>query len=118
MRLVSVSAGGISAGKNAAQVFGNLRIAGQTVIIVAVLIALRAVLWELGVEGMSATAVSGGIITAGVFVMGLVVAGTLSDYRDAERLRPSWPLGSTRSCASAKRSTAPVASPTWRYCGG
>jgi hypothetical protein len=34
---------------------------------------------------MSPTALSAGIITGGVFVMGLVVAGTLSDYRDAER---------------------------------
>jgi hypothetical protein len=34
---------------------------------------------------MSPTALSAGIITGGIFVMGLVVAGTLSDYRDAER---------------------------------
>jgi ABC-type multidrug transport system fused ATPase/permease subunit len=34
---------------------------------------------------MSPTALSAGIITGGVFVMGLVVAGTLGDYRDAER---------------------------------
>ena len=40
---------------------------------------------ELGVEGMSPTALSAGIITGGVFVMGLVVAGTLGDYRDAAR---------------------------------
>jgi hypothetical protein len=53
--------------------------------IVAVLVGLRAVLWVLGIEGMSPTALSAGIITGGVFVMGLVVAGTLSDYRDAER---------------------------------
>jgi hypothetical protein len=34
---------------------------------------------------MSPTALSAGIITGGVFVLGLVVAGTLSDYRDADR---------------------------------
>ncbi len=67
------------------KVFGNLKVAGMTVVIVAVLVAVRAVLWELGVEGLSPTAVSAGIITGGVFVMGLVVAGTLSDFRDAER---------------------------------
>lgn len=55
------------------------------VLVVAVLVGLREVLWELGVEGMSPTAVSAGIITGGVFVMGLLVAGTLSDYKDAER---------------------------------
>ena len=54
-------------------------------LIVAILVGIRALLWELGVEGMSPTAVSAGIITGGVFVVGLVVAGTLSDYRDAER---------------------------------
>ena len=64
---------------------GNLRLAGQTAIVVAVLVGLRAVLWELGVDGMSPTAVSAGIITSGIFVVGLLVAGTLADYKDAER---------------------------------
>ena len=65
--------------------FKNLELGAKTMAIVAVLVALRVVLWLLGVEGMSPTALSAGIITGGVFVMGLVVAGTLSDYRDAER---------------------------------
>ena len=65
--------------------FGDLRLVGQTVLLVAILVALRAVLWELGVEGMSPTAVSAGIITSGIFVVGLLVAGTLSDYKEAER---------------------------------
>jgi hypothetical protein len=34
---------------------------------------------------MQPTGLSAGIITGGIFVMGLVVAGVLSDYRDAER---------------------------------
>ncbi len=66
-------------------IFGNLRLAGQTAVVVAILVALRAVLWEFGVEGMSPTAVSAGIITSGIFVVGLLVAGTLADYKDAER---------------------------------
>ena len=53
----------------------------MTAVVVAILVALRAVLWELGVEGMSPTAVSAGIITAGIFVVGLLVAGTLSDHK-------------------------------------
>ncbi|MET0957520.1 MAG: hypothetical protein ABWZ18_03320, partial [Solirubrobacterales bacterium] len=64
---------------------GNLELGLTTLAIVAVLVGIRAVLWELGVEGLSATAVSAGIITGGIFVIGLVVAGTLSDYREAER---------------------------------
>lgn len=67
------------------KVFGNLRIARQTIVMVALLVGARALLWEFGVEGISSTAVTSGIITAGIFVMGLVVAGTLGDYREAER---------------------------------
>lgn len=64
---------------------GNLELGATTLVIVAVLVAIRAVLWVVGVEGMSPTALSAGIITGAIFVMGLVVAGTLGDYRDAER---------------------------------
>jgi hypothetical protein len=67
------------------RMLGNLELGIKTLAIVAILVAIRAGLWALGVEGMSPTAVSAGIITGGVFVIGLVVAGTLSDYRDAER---------------------------------
>lgn len=66
-------------------VLGSYRVAIETSVIVAVLVGIRAVLWSLGVEGMSATPLASSIIGGGIFVMGLVVAGTLSDYRDAER---------------------------------
>jgi hypothetical protein len=45
----------------------------------------QAVLYELGVEGMSLSPLASSIVAGGVFVMGLVIAGTLSDYKDAER---------------------------------
>jgi hypothetical protein len=64
---------------------GSYRIAGEAAVVVVVLVAVRAVLWALGATGMSSTVLSAGLITGGVFVLGLVVAGTLSDYRDAER---------------------------------
>lgn len=64
---------------------GSYQVAAETAAIVVVLVAARAVLWNLGVTGMSTTALASSIIGGGVFVMGLVVAGTLSDYRDAER---------------------------------
>jgi hypothetical protein len=67
------------------RVLGNLELGAKTLAIVAILVGIRALLWVIGVEGMSPTALSAGIITGGVFVMGLVVAGTLGDYRDAER---------------------------------
>jgi hypothetical protein len=64
---------------------GSLQLGVTTLVIVAAIVGIRAVLWAIGVEGMSPTALSAGIITGGVFVMGLVVAGTLSDYKEAER---------------------------------
>jgi ABC-type multidrug transport system fused ATPase/permease subunit len=67
------------------QVLGTYRVAVETAAIVAALVAIRAVIWHLGVTGMSTTPLASSIIGGGVFVMGLVVAGTLSDYRDAER---------------------------------
>ncbi|MFC7496507.1 MULTISPECIES: hypothetical protein [unclassified Nocardioides] len=66
-------------------ILGSYRVAIETVVVVAVIVVIREVLWALGVEGMSASPLASSIIGGGVFVMGLVVAGTLSDYRDAER---------------------------------
>jgi hypothetical protein len=63
----------------------NYRLAIETVVVVAVLVAVRAALWALGVQGIGASPLASSIVAGGVFVMGLVVAGTLSDYRDAER---------------------------------
>jgi hypothetical protein len=67
------------------ELFGNYRVAVETLVIVAVLIGIRAVLWSIGVTGMSTTPLASSVIGGGIFVMGLVVAGTLGDYRDAER---------------------------------
>lgn len=67
------------------RVLSNYRVAGETILVVAVLVIIRAILWSVGVTGMETTPLASSIIGGGVFVMGLVVAGTLSDYRDAER---------------------------------
>ncbi|WP_262849159.1 hypothetical protein [Mumia quercus] len=67
------------------RLLSNYRVAGETILVVAVLVVIRAVLWSVGVTGMETTPLASSIIGGGVFVMGLVVAGTLSDYRDAER---------------------------------
>ncbi len=63
----------------------NFQLAVQTTLIVGALVGLRALLFAVGVEGMKPSALASSIIGGGVFVMGLVIAGTLSDYRDAER---------------------------------
>jgi len=65
--------------------FANYRLPLETLAAVVVLVVVRAVLWAIGLEGMSVSPLASSIIAGGVFVMGLVVAGTLSDYKDAER---------------------------------
>jgi hypothetical protein len=64
---------------------GNYRVVLQTLVVVGALVALRAVLWAVGVEGLAVSPLASSIVAGGIFVMGLVVAGMLSDYRDAER---------------------------------
>jgi hypothetical protein len=86
------------------KIFGSYRVAIETVVIVAALIAIRAVLWSIGVEGISTSPLTSSIVAGGVFVMGLVVAGTLSDYRTPSEHPPTWRRGCTRSCARPSRS--------------
>ena len=57
----------------------------DTAIIVGAIVAARAVLVAAGVDGMTLSPLTSSIVAGGVFVMGLVVAGTLSDYKDADR---------------------------------
>ncbi len=66
------------------QLLGRFDLGFKFAAIAAVLVAIRAVLWELGVEGMAPDAVSAGILGA-VFILGLVIAGRLADWKDAER---------------------------------
>ena len=63
----------------------NFRLAVETLVIVAIIVGLRGLLFALGLEGLAPTALVSSIIGGGIFVMGLVIAGTLSDYKDAER---------------------------------
>jgi hypothetical protein len=101
------------------KLFGSYKVAIETLIIVAVLVGIRWVLWSFGMEGISTSPLTSSIVAGGVFVMGLVVAGTLSDYRDAERaptdlrtlrerliavvttLRSDINTGNTRDCQAA-----------------
>ena len=57
----------------------------DTAIIVGAIVGARAVLVAAGVDGMTLSPLTSSIVAGGVFVMGLVVAGTLSDYKDADR---------------------------------
>jgi hypothetical protein len=62
-----------------------LRLAGETLAVAGVLVAVRAVLWEVGMEGLAVSPLASSIVAGGIFIMGLVIAGTLTDYKDAER---------------------------------
>jgi hypothetical protein len=66
-------------------VLSGIELGATTMLIVAVLVGIRAVLIAVGFDGMASTALSTGIIAGAIFVMGLVLAGTLADYKDAER---------------------------------
>jgi hypothetical protein len=72
-------------GRSKREALGSYRVAVETAGIVVVLIGARALLWSSGVTGMTTTPLLSSVISGGIFVMGLVLAGTLVDYRDAER---------------------------------
>ncbi len=63
----------------------DYRVAIDTAIIVGAIVGARAILVAAGVDGMTLSPLTSSIVAGGVFVMGLVVAGTLSDYKDADR---------------------------------
>lgn len=63
----------------------DYRLALDTVVVVAVLVGVRELLFYIGIEGIALTSLTASVIGGGVFVMGLVIAGTLSDYKEAER---------------------------------
>src|SRR5215468_2670071 len=63
----------------------NYRLALEALLVVGVVVGLRALLFAVGLQGISATSLASSIIAGAVFVMALVLAGTLGDYRDAER---------------------------------
>jgi hypothetical protein len=67
------------------RVVSEYRLALDTVLIVGAVVTVRAILFALGIEGMGLSPLTSSIVAGGVFVMGLVVAGTLADYKDADR---------------------------------
>jgi hypothetical protein len=94
-------------------VLSDYRVAIEATVVVAILVAIRAVLWGLAVEGLDVSPLASSIVAGGVFVMGLVVAGTLSDYRDAERA-PTDLYAILRECESMHAAWGIVNLPTLR----
>lgn len=62
------------------------KLAFQTAILVALLIGLRVVVEELDWEFVEVSSLLTALVSGGIFVVALVVAGTLSDYKESERV--------------------------------
>ncbi len=62
------------------------KLAFQTAVLVALLIGLRVVVEELDWEFVEVSSLLTALVSGGIFVVALVVAGTLSDYKESERV--------------------------------
>jgi len=67
-------------------VFGRGRVAIQTAIIVPFLLAARFGVDEAGWQFVTAGPLLSAVVSGGVFVVALVVAGTITDYKESERV--------------------------------
>ena len=62
------------------------RVALETAVVVLALVALKLALEGLGLEFIDLNPLYTSIVAGGIFVVGLIVAGTLPDYKEAERM--------------------------------
>ena len=62
------------------------RVAGETALLVAALTLIKMVVHALGLEIISLSPLYTSVVAGGIFVIGLLVAGTLADYKEAERM--------------------------------
>jgi len=64
----------------------HARIIGKSLGVVAVVIGLKAVAHALGLEVLSLNPLLAGIVGADVFLMGFLLSGVLSDFKESEKL--------------------------------
>lgn len=62
------------------------RVVGQTALMVLGIIAAKLVISAFSLEFISLSPLFTSVVAGGVFVLGLIVAGTLTDYKEAERV--------------------------------
>jgi len=62
------------------------RVVGQTALMVLGIIAAKLVISAFSLEFISLSPLFTSVVAGGVFVLGLIVAGTLADYKEAERV--------------------------------
>jgi hypothetical protein len=61
-------------------------VAAQTVLVVVGLLTLKAIVHALDWEFIELSPLYTSVVAGGIFVIGLLVAGTLADYKEAERM--------------------------------
>ncbi len=62
------------------------RVVGQTSLIVLAILAAKLLISAFSLEFISISPLFTSVLAGGVFVLGLIVAGTLADYKEAERV--------------------------------
>ena len=62
------------------------RIAAETGLLVAAIVLAKLVIHEFSWEFINLTSLYSSVVGGGIFVIGLIVAGTLSDYKESERV--------------------------------
>jgi hypothetical protein len=66
--------------------FLRWRVVGQTALVALAIIAAKLGISALSLEFISVSPLFTSVLAGGVFVLGLIVAGTLTDYKEAERV--------------------------------
>ena len=68
------------------QVFTRWRVAIDTAVIVAVIVVVRLVVDTFSLDFITLSPLFTSVVAGGLFVMGIIVAGTLADYKESERM--------------------------------
>lgn len=75
----------------------------ETAAIVLGIIALKLVLEAVSAEFITLSPLYTSVVAGGIFVIGLIVAGTLADYKEAEKMPPRSPPPWRISAKTASR---------------
>jgi hypothetical protein len=75
-----------SARRSAARVLRRGRVSVETGLVVLALILVKLLLEALSLEFIDLSPLYTSIVAGGIFVIGLIVAGTLADYKESEKM--------------------------------
>jgi hypothetical protein len=93
----------------------HARIIGNSLIVVAVVVVLKAGAHVLGWEVLSLNPLLSGIVAADVFLMGFLLSGVLADFKESEKLpgevAAALEIMHDEAASMAQRATGPTAIP-------